>query len=118
MPATAIITLARCSVPIWSRRRWIPATPTSKTRSTPQPINSAVSAASVATGRSAVPAQSTRTPGIVTRLSRRSTITVLAKSLYEASGATARMAEYISWLARVTSRTSDCWSIVPAMEAA
>ena len=64
IPATTIRTRAASSRFRASSRRWIPATPTSKRRSTARPIAAPQTAASSATGRSAVPAQQTSTgPG-------------------------------------------------------
>ena len=56
MPATATTTRAPRMMSIWSNRRCMPATPTSAINMTRLPKNVAVSTASSATGRSAVPA--------------------------------------------------------------
>src|SRR5512143_2521893 len=61
IPAATTITRASRSRSCCSSSRWIPATPTSKRRSTRLPRNSAVTAASSATGLSEVPAVTTRT---------------------------------------------------------
>src|SRR5512141_198647 len=61
IPAATTITRAPRSRSCCSRSRWIPATPTSKRRSTRLPRNSAGTAASSATGISEVPAVTTRT---------------------------------------------------------
>src|SRR3990172_3202212 len=61
IPAATTITRAPRSRSCCSRSRWIPATPTSKRRSTRLPRNSAVTAASSATGMSDVPAVTTST---------------------------------------------------------
>ena len=60
IPATAITALTLRSFSSFANRRCRPATPTSYNRSTRAPKNSAVRAASSATGRSLVPAQQTR----------------------------------------------------------
>src|SRR6185436_6426964 len=71
MPATTTTAEAFRSAGTWRRMRWIPATPASYTRPTGTPMNSRVTAASSATGRSAVPALTTRTfPGRVRRRPR------------------------------------------------
>src|SRR5512143_591772 len=60
IPAATTITRAPRSRSCCSRSRWIPATPTSKRRSTRLPRNSADTAAASATGMSEVPAVTTR----------------------------------------------------------
>ena len=64
IPATAIITFDSSNRSSLSNNLWIPATPTSDILSTLHPIISAVIAASVATGKSDVPAHATNIPGI------------------------------------------------------
>src|SRR6476661_8614900 len=64
MPATTMMTPAPSSASRRESSRWIPATPTSVRRSARQPIASAVTAASSATGRSLVPAVTTSTDDV------------------------------------------------------
>src|SRR5262245_19915356 len=61
IPATTTIASASVNRSRYFNSRWIPATPTSATNSTAQPNASAVTAASLATGKSLVPAVSTNT---------------------------------------------------------
>src|SRR5882672_9217937 len=61
MPATTTTADAFRSARTWASSRWIPATPASYTRATGTPMNSRVTTASSATGRSEVPALTTRT---------------------------------------------------------
>ena len=63
MPATATTATASRRTGRLSNSRCIPATPTSTTCTTWQPMSSAVTVASRATGRSEVPAAATTTPG-------------------------------------------------------
>src|SRR3989441_11346330 len=61
IPATTMITAALRRASVWVRKRWMPATPTSVSRSTRLRTARAVTAASSATGRSLVPAVTTST---------------------------------------------------------
>ncbi len=74
-------------------QRCTPATPTSKRRVTRQPITSAQTAASSATGMSAVPPVATTTWPSRGGSARRSTTMTRAASCHTASGATSRIAE-------------------------
>ena len=86
MPATTIMTLALLSSFIRFESLCRPATPTSVIRLTSQPISVAVRTASLAIGKSEVPAATTATPGIRSFFSRRSAQIACAPSSQIALG--------------------------------
>ena len=81
MPATATIARAERRVSVCASSRCTPATPTSNSRVTRQPMTSAQTAASSATGMSAVPPVATTTWPSRGRCSRRSTTMTRAVSM-------------------------------------
>ncbi len=102
MPATTMTTPARLRADSWASSRWTPATPTSTSVSTGCPSMRTVSSASSATGRSLVPAVTTRTGGPSAGVGAPAA-TVRATGLCRASGMAAARARAWSSPARVAS---------------